>query len=223
MSASEIELIEAKTIQYRAISGLVKFLSSVLFRPTVIGVDKIPENGPVVIAPVHRSNVDPVFTLFIAKRKIFFMAKDSLFKIDFLANLFRHLGAFPVARGTADRDSMAAAETVLRSGKALVLFPEGTRRSGNAVTDLHDGAMFVAARTQAVVVPVGIGGAERIMPKGAKYLRPTKVVVVIGDPIEPPSASDGGRIPRSLISAKTEELRMALQETYRESLAALDR
>ena len=111
---------------------------------------------------------------------------------------------------------MTLAEQVLREGHALVLFPEGTRKEGDHVATLHDGAMFVAARTGAKVVPVGIGGSDRAMPVGAKLPRPSKIHIVVGSPIDPP-ASDG-RVARSAVTAKSEELRLALERVYHESL-----
>jgi 1-acyl-sn-glycerol-3-phosphate acyltransferase len=160
--------------------------------------------------------VDFAFTLFISPRKVFFMAKDSIFRVPLLGPLVTHLGAFPVKRGSADRESMSAAEEVLRQGHALVLFPEGTRKEGRTVQTLHDGAMFVAARTGATVVPVGIGGSDKAMPKGAKFPRPTRIRIVVGPPITPPSSQ--GRVSRSAISAKSEELRVELEKVYLRSL-----
>jgi 1-acyl-sn-glycerol-3-phosphate acyltransferase len=171
----------------------------------------------VLIAPIHRSNVDFAFTLFISPRKVFFMAKDGLFKVKWFGALLAHLGAFPVHRSAqTDRESMKAAEEVLRQGQALVLFPEGTRKEGRVVETLNDGAMFIAARTGATVVPVGIGGSHRAMPRGAKIPRPAKIRIVIGAPIAPPVAE--GRVSRSAITAKSEELRTALEAVYLESL-----
>ncbi len=180
------------------------------------GARNIPLSGPVLIAPIHRSNVDFALTLFISKRKVFFMAKDSLFRVPILGPLITHLGAFPVKRGSADRESMTLSEEVLRQGHALVLFPEGTRQEGRSVAPLHDGAMFVAARTGATIVPVGIGGSDRAMPKGAKLPRFSKIRIVVGKPIEPPSSA--GRVARSALAAKSEELRAALEAVYHESL-----
>jgi 1-acyl-sn-glycerol-3-phosphate acyltransferase len=210
------ELSERRTLTYRLCAGIVAGLSKLLFRPTVIGAENIPLEGPVLIAPIHRSNVDFALTLFISKRKAFFMAKDSLFRVPLLGPLITHLGAFPVHRGSADRESMAHSEAVLQQGHALVLFPEGTRQEGRTVAPLHDGAMFVAARTGAKVVPVGIGGSDRAMPKGAKLPRPSKIRIVVGQPIDPPLAE--GRVSRSALSAKSEELRVALENVYHESL-----
>jgi 1-acyl-sn-glycerol-3-phosphate acyltransferase len=214
--AQPLRLSERRTFTYRVCAGIVAILAKVLFRPTVAGAENIPMEGPVIIAPIHRSNVDFALTLFMSKRKTFFMAKDSLFRVPLLGPLIKHLGAFPVHRGAADRESMTLSEAVLRQGHALVLFPEGTRKEGRIVAPLHDGAMFVAARTGARVVPVGIGGSERAMPKGAKLPRPSKVRIVVGTPIDPPSSE--GRVSRSTLSAKSEELRAALEDVYHQSL-----
>ncbi|MEI6855316.1 MAG: lysophospholipid acyltransferase family protein [Acidimicrobiaceae bacterium] len=189
-----------------------------MFRPIVIGKENIPETGPVLIAPVHRSNVDFAFSVFMSRRKIFFIAKDSLFKIKPIGKFLLHLGAFPVNRESADRDSMIASELVLQNGQALILFPEGTRKEGPVIEQLRDGAMFIAARTHSVVVPVGIGGSDKSMKPGAKFPRPVRIKIVVGKPIQPPTAE--GRVSRSAISAKTEELQKALQDVYDQSLKA---
>ena len=214
--AQPLQLSERRTITYRVCAALVSGLSKLLFRPTVVGTENIPLDGPVLIAPIHRSNVDFALTLFISKRKVFFMAKDTLFRVPLLGPLITHLGAFPIHRGSADRESMTHSEAILRQGHALVLFPEGTRKEGYLVAPLHDGAMFVAARTGAKVVPVGIGGSDRAMPKGAKFPRPSKIRIVVGPALDPPSSE--GRVARSVLSAKSEELRVALERVYHESL-----
>ena len=113
---------------------------------------------------------------------------------------------------------MAASEYILQQGQALILFPEGTRKQGPVIEQLRDGAMFIASRTNSVVVPVGIGGSDKSMKPGAKFPRPVRIKIVIGKPIAPPTAE--GRVSRSAISAKTEELQKALQDVYDQSLRA---
>src|SRR5579863_4602111 len=216
MPDEPIELNPDKTVVYRVVAAILSSLAWVLFRPRVTGRANIPEHGPVLIAPIHRSNVDFAFTLFISRRKVFFMAKDSLFRVPVLGPLVRHLGAFPVNRGTPDREAMRLSEEVLRRGYALVLFPEGTRREGLDVEPLHDGAMFVAARTGATVVPVGVGGTERVLPKGSRLPRPVRVRIVVGAPISAPRSE--GRVSRSAVTAKSEELREELQAVYHQAL-----
>jgi len=205
-----------RTAIYRVCRGIIAALAKVFLRPSIEGAQHIPSSGPVIIAPIHRSNVDFAVSVFLSPRKVFFMAKDSLFRVPLLGPLLIRLGAFPVRRGSADRESMARAEEVLRRGQALVLFPEGTRKAGLAVESLQDGAMFVAARTGAWVVPVGIGGTEKAMPHGAKLPRLVKIHVVVGEAIAPPASE--GRVSRSAISAKSEELRAALEHVYREAM-----
>ena len=217
--SATLEINPNKTVVYRLVAGLLTFLSFVLYRPRVTGKENIPLVGPVLIAPIHRSNVDFAFTLFISPRKVFFMAKDGIFKFPVLRTLLLHLGAFTVRRGTADRESMALAEEVLRRGHALVLFPEGTRKDGRTVGELRDGAMFVAARTDATVVPVGVGGSEKAMPAGKKLPRPARIRIVIGEPIAPPTSE--GRVSRSAITAKSEELRAELERVYQQALDEL--
>jgi len=215
--AEETDLVlnPNKTWTYRACAMIISGLARLLFRPSVEGAENIPLSGPVLIAPIHRSNVDFAFTLFISPRKVFFMAKDGIFRVPLLGPLLTRLGAFPVNRDSADRESLRLSEEVLRRGQALVMFPEGTRKDGDTVEPLHDGAMFVAARTGAIVVPVGVSGSDRAMPVGAKLPRFSKIHVVVGAPITPPMSE--GRVSRSQITAKTEELRRALQTVYDES------
>lgn len=213
--AQDLVLNPKKTLTYRVCAAIVSGVAKLLFRPSVEGADNIPLSGPVLIAPIHRSNVDFAFSLFISPRKVFFMAKDGVFRVPLLGPLLTRLGAFPVKRDSADRESLRLSEEVLRRGQALVMFPEGTRKEGDTVEPLHDGAMFLAARTGAMVVPVGISGSDRAMPVGARLPRFSKIHIVVGKPITPPTSE--GRVTRSEISAKTEELRRELQMVYEES------
>ena len=90
-----------------------------------------------------------------------YMGKASIWKSKALGRFVSMLGAFPVHRGTADRESLRTCLEVIENGEPLVMFPEGTRRSGDAVEDLFDGPAYVAARAGVPLVPVGIGGSRR--------------------------------------------------------------
>ena len=208
----QLQLNPKKSFFYHVVAGVIRAVAWLVFRPTVEGQSNIPLNGPVLVAPTHRSNLDFAFSLFISPRKVFFMAKESLFRVPVLGGALIALGAFPVTRGAADREAMRAAEEVLRAGHALILFPEGTRKYGPIIEDLHDGAMFIAARTQASVVPVGIAGTGGRIPGH----RLPKVNIVVGEPLAP--ASNEGRVSRSAVAAKTQELQASLQAAYRQSL-----
>jgi 1-acyl-sn-glycerol-3-phosphate acyltransferase len=82
------------------------------------------------------------------------------------------------------------------------------------VQPLFDGAVYVALRAGVPIVPVGIGGSERVMPKGAKFLHPHKVHVIVGAPIESPPPAESGRVPRSSIRRHSDELHATLQELF---------
>ena len=207
------------TLLYRAERTLFVSVLWAWFRPRVAGKEHVPASGPVILAPVHRSFADFGFSAFCTDRKLFFMAKDELWKNKWLGRLLLSVGAFPVHRESADREALQRAEEVLRHGQVLVLFPEGTRREGTVVEDLMEGAAFLSARTGAPIVPIGIGGSDVAMPKGKTIPSPRTIQVVVGPAIPPPPRTGGGRVSRSAVHAATEALVPRLQEVYDDARA----
>lgn len=201
-------------IAYAIVRGLIWLVAKLVGRVEVIGAEKVPATGAFILAPVHRSNVDFALTSLVTRRPMRYMGKDSIWKSKLLGRFVTMLGAFPVHRGSADRDAFNACEEIVSGGSPLVMFPEGTRRSGPVVEDLFDGTAFVAARTGAPIVPMGIGGSEAMMPKGAKLLRPTKLVLVVGDPIPAPERTEKGRVPRSAVGELTRRLQTEIQALF---------
>ncbi len=210
------------TVAYRALRGLAHAVNRGYFRVTVEGASVVPATGPVILAPVHRSNIDFLVASEVTNRKLFYMAKDSLWKAPRFGAFLESIGAFPVHREGADRLALDRAQDVLERGDALILFPEGTRRSGPVVEELHEGAAFLAARTGAPIVPIGIGGSADAMPKGSKFVRPVKIHVVVGTPLPAPARSAKGRVPRTQVHALTEQLRTELQTLYDMAQKGLD-
>ena len=208
---------------YLSLRAVLRGLARAYWRVEVDGAERVPARGPVIIAPVHRSFMDFVVAAQVTKRELYYMAKDDLWRSERFGRFLQAIGAFPVDREGADRMALARAQSVLERGEALVLFPEGTRRDGAVVEHLHEGAAFLAARTGAPIVPVGIGGTAEAMPKGSKMVRPVKVHVVVGQALPAPPRSELGRVPRSQVHALTEQLRGELQRVYDEaSLRAAD-
>jgi 1-acyl-sn-glycerol-3-phosphate acyltransferase len=180
----------------------------------VRGRGNVPVSGAAIIAPVHRSNVDFGFTPFLTKRKLFFMAKEELWKVEWFGRLLSSFGVFPVHRSGTDRESVRRAEDVLRQGHLLVMFPEGSRRSGDEIGELMEGVAFLAARTGAPIVPVGIFGSDQAMPKGSVFPKPRAITVSVGEPIEIPGRGAGRRLARSQVHQLTDTLRERLQAAY---------
>ncbi len=204
-------------VVYRALRAVLRGITRLYWRVEVDGAGYVPGTGPVIVAPVHRSFMDFVVAAQVTRRKLYYMAKDDLWRSARFGRFLDSVGAFPVNRDGADRLAIERAQAVLERGDALILFPEGTRRAGPVVEDLHEGAAFLSARTGAPIVPVGIGGTAEAMPKGSKFIRPVKVHVVVGPPLAPPARSERGRVPRHQVHELTERLCQELQGLYDEA------
>ena len=204
-------------IFYRFIRAVVEAFARVVFALTMEGTEHIPARGPFVLAPVHRSNIDFALVALVTNRRMRYMGKDSIFKFRFLNPFFFALGAFPVHRGAADREALRLSIAVIETGQPLVMFPEGTRQSGPIVQELFDGTAYVAAKAGVQIVPVGIGGSEAAMPKGSKFIHATKIVLVVGEPLDPPVPREGGGTSRRAVKELTDQLRSELQKLFDEA------
>jgi len=193
-------------------TGFIRLMT----RMTVDGKENLPRTGSYVLAPVHRSYVDTPIAAGVTRRRMRFMGKDSMWKNKPFGWLLSSVGGFPVTRGTTDIEALKRCIHVLNNGEPLVMFPEGERKSGPIVQPLFEGAAYVACRGRVPIIPVGIGGSERVMPKGAKFIYPRKVRVIVGQPIYP--LIDGnGRAPRSEVKRLTAELHEQLQILFDEA------
>ena len=204
----------ASRAAYRVTRTIVVVVTRLFTRMRIEGREHVPSTGPFVLAPVHRSYVDTPIAACVTPRRLRFMGKDTLWRNRFSGWALSALGGFPVTRGTADRQALQRCIAVLESGEPLVLFPEGERKSGPVVQPLFDGAVYVAVKAGVPIVPVGIGGSEGVMPKGKKLLYPKKVHVIVGAPIPPPVAPEGGRLPRSAMRDHSATLHAELQRLF---------
>jgi 1-acyl-sn-glycerol-3-phosphate acyltransferase len=205
---------------YRIARAVLVGLCYVLFRVKVVGREKVPASGPFVVAPTHRSIVDIPLTATITRRRMRFMGKQELWGTRFGAWLFTSLGGFPVDR-TAGTGAARAALARLKRGEPVVLFPEGTRRSGPRVEDLQGGAAYLAVKAGVPILPVGIAGSEEIMPSGSPMIRPRRVAVVVGDVIMPAPDSVTGRARKEEIGGLSARLEGTLQGLFDDAFAVL--
>ncbi len=199
---------------YASARWLAHQINRHMWHVEVQGRFNVPATGPVIIAPVHRSFIDFFIASEVTNRPIAFMAKDELWKYKLPAKFLEAFGAFPVNRSGVDRKALERAESVLRSGGMLILFPEGTRRSGDTVGELHEGAAFLAARTGAVVVPIALSDTEQIMPKGSKMPKRMPVKMVVGRPVHVSDTPSTRRVRRSELSKITTEIGESMQEAF---------
>ena len=202
-------------IAYAIVRFLIWLVAKLLWRISFEGLENIPRTGAFVMAPVHRSFIDFGLVSGTTRRPMGYMGKESLWKNTYFGAFITHLGAYPVNRGAPDRESLRRTLELLESGKPLVLFPEGTRRSGPVIEHLHEGASYVAAKAGVAVIPVGIGGSERALPKGKALPRPVKIHILVGEPLVPPPTAEGARHPsRRALKEFTVHLQHVLQDLF---------
>ena len=202
---------------YGVITGLIRTLLFPYFRVEIRGaVHNLDTTGPLILAPVHRSNLDSMLVGSASSRRCRALAKHTMWKSRPWAWIVSALGAFPVERGTADREALRAARMLLESGEAMFVFPEGTRQEGREIAEIYDGVAYLAAKTGAQALPIGIAGTGEAMAKGTKLPRRERVVIQVGDLIPPPEAV-GKRVSVGERAAYSEHLGKVLQELMHEA------
>jgi 1-acyl-sn-glycerol-3-phosphate acyltransferase len=149
----------------------------------VVGRKNIPAKGSFVFASNHASFLDPVLLGTSIHRSLNYMAREELFEKGFLAWALPKVQAFPVKRGEGDLGALRQALRLLKTGKPLVIFPEGTRTEDGELQRGKPGIGFIVAKSGVPVVPAYIEGSFDALPKGVKTLRRRKMMVYIGKPI----------------------------------------
>ncbi len=203
---------KSSLVFYRTLRGFLRRVVNPWLRMRSENTDVLNLPGATILAPVHRSNLDSVLLATLSNRRIRALGKESLFTTPGVSYVCAALGAIPVRRGEADRDALKAAKALLDGGETMIVFPEGGRQTGSQVAELFDGAAWLAARTGARVIPVGIAGTEEALAEGSKALRRSTVAIVAGDPMDPPAGIDGKRANRQQLQDFTAELAVQLQK-----------
>lgn len=155
--------------------ALCSGILSPIYQFKVIGKENFPTDGGVLLCSNHISNLDPPTVGIAAPRQVHFMAKEELFSAPVLGKILPLINAFPVKRGMSDREALRKGLGVLKEGKVLGLFPEGTRSETGELGKGLAGAGFFALRSKAQIVPCAVIGPY----KPFKRLK-----VVFGKPIE---------------------------------------
>jgi glycerol-3-phosphate dehydrogenase (NAD(P)+) len=151
------------------------------FRMSRVGREHVPSSGGVILCSNHRSFLDPFVIGTIARRPIYYVAKQELFHHRLVAGLLSSLGAFPVKRGTGDQDMLATARSILERGDPVLIFAEGTRVRPGAPGRPKRGVGRLALETGAPVLPIAVIGTEAVR-RGWRF-RPHKVRIAIGAPM----------------------------------------
>ena len=166
---------------YEAVRLCTTIYALTFFREQCISSEKVPQAGPVILAPNHFSFMDHFFLGAFIRRKVRFMAKSQLFKGP-LQFIYTHGGVFPVRRGVRDADAFITAHSVLERGGTIAMYCEGGRsRTGELAEKPKPGIGRLALESGAPIVPVAIYGSSKV--RNWKRLQFPNVTVQYGDPM----------------------------------------
>ena len=196
--------------------GLGRFL----FDARIEGVEHVPRTGPFIIVSNHTSNVDPPLvgwaTGHQVGRVIHFMAKIEMRSWPVLGWLATQSAVYFVRRGEGDRAAQRFSLETLAAGRPIGLFAEGTRSRDGHLKPLKSGAAFLAMRSGAPLLPVGIAGTHRLFPGHSRWPHATKIRIRIGEPFTLPYQPDG-RLDREALAAGTDRITEAIEDLLPEA------
>lgn len=169
---------------YRLTHRLLASPVAAYFRMDWQGTEHIPNEGAIVLACNHLSNLDPVLLAVASPRPINYLAKIELFRVPVLGAMIHRYGAIPLRRSASDPEAIRLAEQVLEHQQVLALFPEGTRSKTGELKPFRFGAARMALKYNVPLVPAAITGTDKAMPTGAKFPRRVPVRIAFGAPID---------------------------------------
>lgn len=164
--------------------ALFRTLFKLVFRYSVEGRERVPQSGGVLLVANHASYLDPPLLGSAATRPVHFMAKAELFEMPFLSWALPRVHAFPVRRGEADRNAIRTAIELLSQGRAVAIFPEGTRTHTGEMLPPQRGAGLIALRAGVPIVPVALIGTFKPVRVAKGIPRISRLVVRFGDPFD---------------------------------------
>lgn len=167
---------------YRISWEFLRLLERLLFGMRIYGDEKVPRTGGVIIASNHISYNDPPMVGSAVPRELHFLAKEELFDNPVFAALIRSYNAIPVKRATGDVGALRKAVRLLKEGRAMIMFPEGTRSLSGKFLKPKPGVGMIASMADVPVVPTYVAGTNAL---GAAFARRRPLVVRFGEPVIP--------------------------------------
>lgn len=178
---------------YAILKVLAVALMRLWFGLRVAGVEHVPATGPALLVSNHQSILDPPLIGGATPRQIFFLAKAELFRIPLFGRFIRALHARPVRREGSDPSALKTATRLLEEGRALLVFPEGTRSADGRLGEAKPGIGMLAVVSGAPVIPTYISGTLEALPKGAAWPRRSQVSVRFGPALHFKAQTGEGR------------------------------
>jgi len=178
------------TICYKLSHFILRFLVIIFLGYRARGQNNVPLKGGGILASNHQSFLDPVLIAMGTSRPIYFLAKQELFSANWLFGLFITLhNAVPLNREATSSDIIRKAIGLLKEGKLIVVFPEGTRTNNGRVKEFKGGISFLSQKSNTPIIPIYISGAYNIWPRQASLpVRLSSVRLDYTKPVYPDSA-----------------------------------
>lgn len=194
----------------RLLRAWIRFCMRVFVRTTITGEEWVPETGPLLLIMNHFTLLEPIATLGAqTKRFVVPMTKVENARNPLTAPFVWWWGAFSVRRGEVDRHALTSAIELLKAGQVIAISPEGTRNA-SGLQRPKDGLVYIAARSDAVLMPIAVSGTIN-WPKTIFLLRRPRIIINFGPPFR--LKTDGrSRIPREELQAMSEEIMYQLSK-----------
>ena len=172
-------------IIYDVVCYLANVFCRLYFRVKKVGIENVPREGGVLLIANHSSYLDPPLVGTTVSRRIYYLAKEELFRIPFFSWIISRIGSIPVKRGGVDRKAIERCRDLLSSGEVLLMFPEGTRSYDGEMGEVRHGAVMIASSVENLpIVPIYIDGSFRSLPRGRWMPLPVKITVKVGKPFK---------------------------------------
>lgn len=156
---------------YKFVIYLFRGFNKVFYRYKVIGEENIPNEGNIVIAANHKSNLDPIFlSASILNREIAAVAKKELFDIKILGSILRKLHVIPINRDKPDVSTVKNILKAVKGGYVLGIFPEGRRVQGDEFGEAKAGLGLFAVKSKSSIVPISIISSYKLFKKTVVYI-----------------------------------------------------
>lgn len=197
-----------RPVLYSIANLLLKYIiAPILLDIKIEGKEKVP-NHHFIVAGNHFNWSDPVLLSLLTNRTIYFIGKAELFRNPLIGWLMRSLACFPVERGQPDRQALKEALRVVNQNEILGIFPEGTRSKTGELGPFEPGAAFIAMKTGAPILPVGIIGTYKVGILSFFFPKKHKFKLRVGDLI---------RVPQGVsLKEGVEKLTLELDQAIRE-------
>jgi 1-acyl-sn-glycerol-3-phosphate acyltransferase len=176
--------METPTLLWRLIQVFCRIFTTCVFDLKVFGDDHVPLKGGVLLVANHQSYLDPVLLGVRLRRPLNYIAKSELFENPHFARLLRSLNGFPVHQGAIDIGAVRETIGRLRSGRALAIFPEGSRTNDGTMLPIERGIALIVRRAKVPIIPVVIVGSFKAWPMTEPMFRPVNIRLWYGKPLQ---------------------------------------